>query len=104
MPSTVLNRTCALVYSIAFSAILVARPSAATATDWPQWLGPQRDGVWREGGLLDRFPPGGPKVRWCVPAGAGYAGPAVSGNRIYLMDYVTKGGAQLPANGFARGS
>ena len=32
----------------------------ATADDWPQWLGPKRDGVWRETGLLEKFPAGGP--------------------------------------------
>ena len=32
------------------------------ADDWPQWFGPQRDGVWRETGIVDKFPEGGPKV------------------------------------------
>ena len=31
------------------------------ADDWPGWLGPQRDGVWREEGILDHFPAGGPE-------------------------------------------
>ena len=39
--------------------------------DWPQWLGPRRDGVWRETGLLETFPKGGPKVLWRVPIGGG---------------------------------
>ena len=33
----------------------------ARADDWPQWIGPKRDAVWREKGILDRFPSGGPK-------------------------------------------
>jgi outer membrane protein assembly factor BamB len=78
-------------------------PSITAADDWPQWLGPQRDGGWREEGILVRFPPSGPTVRWRVPAGAGYAGPAVAGNRVYLTDYVAKGGAKLPPSGFTRG-
>ena len=28
------------------------------ADDWPQHMGPQRDDVWRETGILDRFPDG----------------------------------------------
>src|SRR5215208_2408559 len=44
------------------------------ADDWPQWLGPQRDGVWREQGILSEFPKDGPRVRWRVPVGGGYAG------------------------------
>jgi outer membrane protein assembly factor BamB len=69
-------------------AVLVAAMalSAAPAEDWPQWMGPRRDGVWRERGLLERFPEGGPKVRWRMPIGTGYSGPAVVGDRIYVMD------------------
>jgi outer membrane protein assembly factor BamB len=59
---------------------------AARADDWPQWLGPQRDGVWRETGILKQFPPGGPKVRWRAEIGSGYTGPAVVGDRVYVMD------------------
>src|SRR5262249_3035061 len=61
-------------------------PTVSRADDWPQWLGPHRDGVWRETGLLDKFPPGGPKVLWRMPIGAGYSGPAVAGDRVYVMD------------------
>src|SRR5439155_13405245 len=61
-------------------------PAAVRADDWPAWLGPKRDGVWRESGLLDSFPAGGPKVLWRVPLGAGYSGPAVVGGRVYVMD------------------
>jgi len=49
------------------------RPSAAD--DWPQWLGPARDGVWREKGIVSSFPASGPVFRWQVPIGAGYASP-----------------------------
>jgi outer membrane protein assembly factor BamB len=56
------------------------------ADDWPEWLGAQRDGVWRETGLLDKFLPGGPKVLWRVPLGAGYSGPSVADGRVYVMD------------------
>jgi outer membrane protein assembly factor BamB len=62
---------------------------AARADDWPQWLGPQRDGVWRETGTLDKFPAGGPKVLWRTPIQGGYAGPAVAAGRVYVADHVT---------------
>jgi outer membrane protein assembly factor BamB len=58
----------------------------ARADDWPQWLGPRRDGVWRETGILPAFPKGGPAIRWRTPIGAGYAGPAVAGGRVYVTD------------------
>jgi outer membrane protein assembly factor BamB len=59
---------------------------AARADDWPQWLGPQRDGVWREKGLMEKFPAGGPKVLWRMPLGTGYSGPAVADGKLYVMD------------------
>jgi outer membrane protein assembly factor BamB len=68
--------------------ILVFAP-AATADDWPQWMGPNRDGVWPETGIVDRLPPEGPKVLWRTTVSIGYAGPAVAGNRVYVADYLT---------------
>jgi outer membrane protein assembly factor BamB len=72
----------------------------ARADDWPHWGGPQRDGVWREKGILDKFPKGGPKALWCVPVGGGYAGPAVAGGRVYVADRVLDPGQKDPANPF----
>src|SRR5438552_300210 len=70
---------------------LLCLTCAVWADDWPQWLGPQRDGVWREDGILDKFPAGGPKTRWRKPIGGGYSGPAVVGERLYVMDRTVKG-------------
>src|SRR5262245_35385439 len=67
-------------------ALLFTLTGAAQAADWPQWLGPQRDSIWRETGILDKFPAGGPKVRWRSEIGQGYTGPAVVGERVYVMD------------------
>jgi len=58
------------------------------ADDWPQWLGPNRDGVWRETGIIEKIPEGGPKILWRVPVNAGYCGPAVANDRIFLLDRV----------------
>jgi outer membrane protein assembly factor BamB len=74
----------------------------ARADDWPQWLGPKRDGVWREKGILDKFPPGGPKVLWRTPVGGGYAGPAVAGGKVYLMDRQLAKGVKNPDDPFSR--
>jgi len=58
----------------------------ALAEGWPQWFGTQRDGVWHETGLIEKFPKSGPKTLWHAPLGTGYSGPAVEGNRVYVMD------------------
>jgi outer membrane protein assembly factor BamB len=71
---------------IAALLILGALCPAARADDWPQWLGPRRDGIWRETGLLGKFPQGGPKILWRSKIGGGYTGPAVVGDRVYVMD------------------
>lgn len=63
---------------------------SAAADDWPQWMGPERDNVWRESGVLREFPEGGPAVVWRAPVGIGFAGPAVSGGRVFLSDFVTQ--------------
>jgi len=60
--------------------------SVARADDWPQWLGPQRDGVWRETDILDKFPKDGPKVLWRTEIGGGYTGPAVVKGLVYVRD------------------
>jgi outer membrane protein assembly factor BamB len=74
-----------IIASVLASAGIFIVP-ALYADDWPQWLGPQRDGVWREQGVLQTFPKDGPKVLWRMPIHEGYGGPAVVGDRIYVMD------------------
>ena len=73
------------------------------ADDWPQWLGPKRDGVWREGHIVKKFPTGGPKVNWSVPIGGGYAGPAVASGRVYVLDRQLAKGNRNPQNLFDKG-
>jgi outer membrane protein assembly factor BamB len=74
--------------------LLAASSSAASALadDWPQWLGPNRDSVWREKGIVERLPRDGLKFRWKSPVALGYSGPAVADGKVYLMDYVLRSG------------
>jgi outer membrane protein assembly factor BamB len=55
------------------------------AADWPQFRGPNRDGVSRETGLLKSWPAGGPRALWKVPMGEGYSHIAVSNGRLYTL-------------------
>ncbi|MBI2929291.1 MAG: PQQ-like beta-propeller repeat protein [Verrucomicrobia bacterium] len=61
-------------------------PIAVRADDWPQWRGPNRDGVWNETGIVESFPPDGLKVRWRVPVGRGWSSPVVAKGRVYVTD------------------
>ena len=58
---------------------------AALAADWPQFRGPNRDGVSRETGLLKSWPAGGPKVLWKAPAGEGFSHVVVAGGRVFTL-------------------
>ena len=56
------------------------------AADWPQYLGPDRNAVSTEKGLLKTWPAGGPKVLWTVPLGEGFGGAAISEGKVYIYD------------------
>lgn len=76
------NRTiCFIIVSV-----LLLSPGRVLADDWPQWRGPNRDGISKETGLLKEWPEDGPKLLWQVKdLGSGYATPAIAGGRIYLL-------------------
>jgi outer membrane protein assembly factor BamB len=72
-------------------AALVVGLWAATglASDWPQILGPRRDGhAAADDKLAAAWPAAGPPVVWSRDVGAGYAGLAVAGGRAYLFHRV----------------
>ena len=75
------------------TALLICCMMAAAplpAADWPQWRGPDRNGVSPEAGLLKQWPQQGPALVWRTgDLGDGYSTPSVAGGRVYLM--VNKG-------------
>lgn len=67
------------------SLLVIVAALAACGADWPQWRGPNRDGVSSETGLLKQWPKDGPQLLWkFASAGEGYASPAIVGDRLYL--------------------
>jgi outer membrane protein assembly factor BamB len=66
--------------------LLLLHGGALRADDWPQWLGPERDSVWRETGIVEEFPAAGLPVRWRTPLGPGFSGPVVAHGRVYVTD------------------
>lgn len=65
----------------------------ASAADWAQWRGPNRDGISKETGLLKEWPKDGPKLLWQTEdVGAGYGAVAIAGDRVYLI--ANKGDAE----------
>ena len=57
-----------------------------SALDWPQWRGPNRDGVSKETGLLKSWPVAGPPRAWIFSnAGAGYSSFSIANGKLYTM-------------------
>jgi len=55
---------------------------------WPQFRGPNRDGISPETiSLAHAWQPGEPRELWALDVGEGYAGAAILNGRVYLMDY-----------------
>lgn len=90
------------IFAFAFlPTIATAQPKpvrlAAAKNDWPQWRGPNRDGVSAETGLLKEWPEGGPALLWKAKGlGGGYSSVVVAGGKIFTMGNV-KGGESLVA-------
>jgi outer membrane protein assembly factor BamB len=88
----------ALLTSLLGTGVLLAQLATPTAKpaakpgDWPQFLGPTRDGISAETGLIDEWPAGGWKPLWRKPGGVGMAGLSVSGGRLITL--VQKDGQQ----------
>lgn len=69
-------------------ALVICLDSAALGGDWPQILGPNRDGVAHGERLLESWPGGAPSQRWKAEVGQGYAGPVVVANRLLVFHRV----------------
>jgi outer membrane protein assembly factor BamB len=68
-------------------ALLLALLSPALpAADWPQWMGPQRDGVWDEPNV-SLADPAKATLLWEVKTGGGYAGPSVAGGKVFTFSF-----------------
>ena len=78
---------------IIFTALFFAVGLGLSADDWPQWRGPNRDGISRETGLLQAWPSAGPKRVWLSrDIGIGYSAPVVAKGRLFVLG--TKGGKE----------
>lgn len=74
----------ALRYLLALLPLTFTLPLAAA--DWPQFRGPNRDGVSKETGLLKSWPDAGPPLEWTAKGlGPGYSSVSIAGDRIYTL-------------------
>jgi outer membrane protein assembly factor BamB len=66
------------------SILLASSVGVLSASDWPEWRGPNRDGTSTETNLPSQWSPAGQNVAWSLPFG-GRSTPVVFGNRLYLQ-------------------
>ncbi len=72
---------------------------AESNLDWPNWRGPQKNGISLETDWSCNWPTQGPPVLWKQQVGIGFSSIAVSQNRAYTMGNTgKKGTGQFPAN------
>jgi len=83
--TTIVNALLAVILSgMAFAADLHEQQSAAAA-EWPNWRGPNHNGISTEKGWLTAWPKEGPKQLWKTEVGPGHAGVAVQAGKVYVM-------------------
>ncbi len=76
----------ALARAALFLLLPAATVPAQGGMDWPQWRGPDRDGVSKETGLLKQWPAEGPRLAWKTKgAGTGYSSVSLAKGRLYTM-------------------
>ena len=73
--------------ALAAGFVLISSTTYLSAEDWPQWRGINRDAVWNDSGVIDKFPDDGLTVKWSAPVRGGFAGPAVADGRVFVLDY-----------------
>ena len=77
----------------AIATMIAAAVSIISAADWPQWRGPNRDGISAEKGLLKTWPQQGPPLTWKTQgAGEGYSSFATANGRLYTLG--ARGGSE----------
>src|SRR5947208_1293375 len=95
---------CLIVLSLFAGGSLLAaeREASAGRYDWPQWRGPNRDGISPQTGLLKDWPEKGPPLAWQVKGlGRGYSSVSVARGHIYTMgDRVDPKNPKAPMKGY----
>lgn len=80
-----------IIYILAYAILL----SSVSAEDWPQYLGPTRNSISPQKGILRSWSEKGPEVLWTAPVGRGFGGPVVKDAKVYLLDRDDKVGDNL---------
>lgn len=78
--------TGAIKSIVTLGILFIVLEGGLLAADWPQWRGPNRDGVCTETGLLKQWPEGGPKLLWEISGlGPGFSAVSIKAGKLYTM-------------------
>jgi len=87
-PQNIFKNSMLLLFCLVLCFIGLVSSGTAVAADWPQWRGPDYNGISKETEWTATFPEGGPKVLWEKSIGAGFASITVSDGKAYTMGNV----------------
>ncbi len=74
----------ASLFVVAVTCVLLSEN--AGAADWPQFQGPDRNGISPEENVARVWPESGPQLLWSLPLGAGFGGPAIRDGEVFVLD------------------
>ena len=66
--------------------VLICLTAPLQAADWPQWRGDDRQGIWKETGIVEQLPTPQIPVVWRAKISGGYSGPTVKAGKVYITD------------------
>src|SRR5215470_5820658 len=90
---------CIMIFVLACTVFTLLHAQAPAGFDWPQWRGPDRNGLSKETGLLKQWPAPGPPRVWSISnLGAGYGTVAIKGDRIFVQTLVGRQSAVVSLN------
>ncbi|MEC7811209.1 MAG: PQQ-binding-like beta-propeller repeat protein, partial [Verrucomicrobiota bacterium] len=67
------------------AALLVSAVSLGQAADWPNWRGPDHNGISQETDWFEKWGSSGPKRLWTASVGTGFATVSVADGRVFTM-------------------
>jgi len=77
-----------LVLTFLLIMVLFGSTVSIYADEWPDWRGPNRDGTWKETGIVKKFDSDKIQAKWRVPISSGYSGPTVADGLVYITDRI----------------
>jgi outer membrane protein assembly factor BamB len=81
-----MNSKRLVLSGLVFVFLFAAEAMAQSAANWPQWRGPNRDGISKETGLLKQWPAEGPSLVWkATGAGRGYSSFSIANGKLYTL-------------------